>query len=221
MSQRKRIRVLIAEDHLIVRDGLKQLLESEPDIQVVGEADDGLMAVEKAGELEPDLVLMDISLPMLNGVDATRRICEMAARAKVVGLSVHGETALVMAMLKAGASGYVRKDRGWRELLRAVHTVCEGGVFVTEQLAGNVVEQFVGGNGGTENSDTAFSVLSDREREVLHLVAEGLSSRDIAAALHVGVKTVASHRSHIMQKLNLHSVAQLTRFAMREGLIQA
>ena len=210
------ITVVLADDHKIVRDGLRALIEKEPDLGVVAEADEGRSAVQMASELAPDVVVMDIGLPDMNGIEATRRIASCAPGTKVIGLSMHSDRRFVKGMLAAGAKGYLLKDCAFEELARAIRTVAADRVYLGPRIAGIVVEDYARDSPMSETPDPA--ALSRREREVLQLVAEGRTTKQIASLLKVSDKTVESHRQRLMDKLNLHSVADLTRYAVREGL---
>ncbi len=210
------VRIVIADDHRIVREGLRHLLEKRTDFKVVAEAADGESAVRLARELSPDVVIVDISMPGLNGIEATRRILADRPGVKVLALSMHSDRRFVIETLKAGASGYLLKDSAFDELARAIEVVMARGAFLSPAITDMVVRDYVaqaGADGGA-----AFSVLTAREREVLQLVAEGESTKAIAGRLAVSVKTVESYRQQIMEKLDLHSVAELTKYAIREGL---
>lgn len=226
------MKVLLADDHRIVREGLKSLLNSQDDLEVIAEASDGRQAVEMARELNPDVVVMDVAMPLLNGIEATRQISGDGNGLKVVALSMHSDRRYVSEALKAGASGYVLKDGAFDELISAIRTVVAEKVYLSPRVAGVVVEDYVrrlparGGDGGahpgTEEANHArrgaFDALTPREREVLQLMAEGFATKEIAHRLHVSVKTVETHRRQIMEKLDMHSVAELTKYAIREGL---
>ncbi len=216
-------RILLVDDHQIVRKGLRVILEQEPSFQVVGEAADGVEAVDLATRLEPDVVLMDISLPSLNGIDATRKILEACPTARVIALTAHAMHDMISGTFRAGAVGYLVKDSAVEELVQAVRTVVGGGVYVSPRVAGTVVGQFVGnGENGQPNGGPpaggAFNRLTNREREVLQLMSEGYATKEVARALGVSIKTAETHRRAIMEKLDLHSVAELTKYAIREGL---
>jgi len=210
------IRIILADDHKIVRDGLRSLIEKEGDMEVIAEAADGRQAVQLAVELVPQVVFMDIAMPGLNGIEATRQIVTAAPLIKVIALSMHADKRYIMEMLKAGASGYLLKDCAFEEMCRAIRTVLANKTYlstqITELVIGDYVQQLQKSNG------TAFSVLSVRERETLQLLAEGNSLGQIADRLCISVKTVETHRQHIMEKLNIRSVAELTKYAIREGL---
>ncbi len=210
------IRVLLCDDHRIFREGLRTLLEKNPGLSVVGEAGDGPGAVKKAQELAPDIVLMDISLPNLNGIEATRRILALRPQVKVIVLSMHSDPRFVREALTAGASGYLLKDSAFEELLTAVAAVAAGQDYLSPAIAHIVVAGCVR---GSTAGDAAASVLTSREREVLQLLAEGRSTKQIALHLGLSAKTVETHRMQVMKKLDIHSIAGLTRFAIREGLV--
>ena len=210
------IRILIVDDHQLMRQGLISMLNGEPDLEVVGEAGDGREALQVVCSVNPDVVILDISMPDLNGVDAARRILSEAPTARILALSMHLEHRFVIEMFKAGASGYLPKNCAFEELARAVRTVCSGQKYLSPTIAGPVLEDYLGRITG--GGKTVSSVLSSREREVLQLVAEGKSSKQIASLLHISINTVVRHRQHIMQKLGIRNVAELTRYAIREGL---
>ena len=212
------IKILIADDHQLMREGLKSLLEKHDDLKVVGEAGDGRSAVSMAEELKPDVVVMDVGMPELNGIEATRQITGEASHTKVVALSMHGSDRMVLEMLKAGASGHVLKLSAFDEVERAVRTVVANERYLSPEVAGVVVDELM--RQKSSKSQTAFSKLSGREREVLQLLAEGKSTKEIAYVLTISARTVDVHRKHIMDKLELGSIAELTRYALREGLIQ-
>jgi DNA-binding NarL/FixJ family response regulator len=210
------LRVILADDHAIVREGLRAVLEKIGDVEVVGEADDGREAVELVRRLEPDIAIMDLSMPSLNGTDATRQIVDMGVGTRVIMMTMHADRHMVAETLKAGAMAYVLKNSAATELAEAVRAVMVGNVYLSPKVAGVVVENFVRRQ-PTDQGPKA-SLLTPREREVLQLLAEGRTSEEIAASVHVGVKTIETHRSQIMDKLGLRSIAELTKFAVREGL---
>jgi len=210
------IKVLLADDHKIVRDGLRTLLENHPEITVVGEAEDGRETVQLAQKLAPAVVIMDIAMPDLNGIEATRQIISEHPHIKVVALSMHSDRRFVSEMLKAGASAYLLKDCAFEELVNAILTVMKNKIYLSPAIAGVVIENYI--RNAPKSEPSVFSLLSDREREVLQLMAEGKATKEIASHLHVSIKTVETHRMNIMTKLDIHSVAELTKYAIREGL---
>jgi two-component system response regulator NreC len=210
------MKILLADDHVLMREGLRALLEKTGRMTIVGEAGNGISAVRMARDLKPDLVLMDIGMPDLNGVEATRRIMTEAPGIKVIALSMHADKRFVRHMFAAGAAGYVLKGSAFEEVAAAVKTVAAGRIYIspkiTDQVLADYVQQLIKPSAGAE------SPLSGREREVLQMLAEGRSSRTIAGRLHVSVTTVDTHRKHIMDKLGFRSIAELTKYAVREGL---
>ena len=212
----KTIRLLLADDHEVLREGLRVLLEQEPDLEVVGEVGDGRSAVGLARELAPHVVVMDIGMPDLNGVEATRQILSEGKGTRVLCLSVHREGSVVGAMLEAGAHGYVLKTSAGRELVEAVRAVAAGDSFLSPAVASYVLSQHVRGEGGEASG--AFGDLTPREREVLQLIAEGHHSKGAARHLGITSKTVLAHRENIMKKLDIDSVPGLVRYALREGI---
>lgn len=209
------IRVLLVDDHVMFVAGVRSLLEGQNGLKVVGEAHDGLAAVKAARKLHPDVVVMDITMPGLNGIEATREILAHRSGIKVLCLSMHSEKRFVAAALDAGASGYLLKENSFAELIEAIHTVKRNQVYLCPKVAGTVVEAYRSQQG---EKATVFSVLTRREREILQLIAEGQSTKDIAARLGLSLKTVGTHRGHVMEKLGIHSVAGLTKYAIREGI---
>src|SRR5512135_976818 len=199
--------ILIADDHRLLREGLRALLERDG-FRVIGEADNGRSAVRLAKQLQPDIVITDIAMPDLNGVEATRQICVEAPRSKVLALSMHTESRFVLGILEAGASGYLLKDAAFEELTLAIKAVLKGQVYLSPAISGVVLSQSLARFNPNARSDRVQ--LSKREQEVLQLIAEGQSTKKIAATLHVSVKTVETHRKQIMDKLDIHSVAELT-----------
>jgi DNA-binding NarL/FixJ family response regulator len=210
------VRIILAEDHRITREGLVNLLEERSDMQVVGEAENGREAVRLATELSPDLVIMDVTMPDLNGIDATRIITSGSNNTKVIALSMYSDKQFVQGMIQAGASGYLLKDCAFEELVSAIQAVIQGDTYLSPGIAGIVVQDYL--NKLTTDRSSADTVLTNREREVLQLIAEGNSTKEIAARLSVSVKTVETHRRQIMEKLGIFSIAELTKYAIREGL---
>ncbi len=213
------IRILIADEHRIVREAIISMLENEGDIQVVGEAEDGRTAVEMALELQPDIVIIETSLPSLNGIEAARQIIGAFPDIKIIALSGHLDSRSVYEMLRAGAMGYVPKQCAFSELISAIRNVISNKVYMSTQISGIVVEGYLHHQGDSGNSP--YSVLTAREREVLQLIAEGKSTKVVARELFVSVKTVEWHRSQLMKKLRMQSVAELVKYAIREGLTHA
>ncbi len=211
------IRILIADDHQIVREGLRNLLEREPDMRVVAEADDGRATVRMVREISPEVVIMDVAMPDLNGIEATRQIVAEFPKIKVIALSMYADQRFVLNMLKAGASGYLLKDCAFEELARAIRLVMSHKTYLSPGVTDIVVKDYTSG-GNSSGQPSVFSILSPREREVLQLMAEGKSTSQIAGLLHVSVKTIETHRQQVMHKLDIHSVAELTKYALREGL---
>ncbi len=211
--------IVLADDHRLVREGLRRLLEEREDLRVVGEATTGHEAVDLAHEKNPDLVLMDISMPGLSGIDATRKISKSgAASPKVLILSMHDNRSYVEEVLRAGASGYVLKDAAAADLLQAIDAVRGGDSFLSPTITQQVVDAIAH---PADRPEAALATLTDREREVLTQIAEGLSSKQIAEQLGVSLKTIESHRANLMDKLDIHKVSGLVRFAIRSGLVAA
>jgi DNA-binding NarL/FixJ family response regulator len=210
------IKIILADDHQIVRHGLRSLLAAEPDMEVVGEADNGRSVVRLVQEKSPQVVIMDISMPDLNGIEATRQIVAESPGIKVIALSMHSDSLFVLNMFKAGASGYLLKDCALEELVKAVRTVLNRKIYLSPGISDIVIKDFVIGWSPQESS--AYSILTTREREVLQLMAEGRNTNQIAESLCVSVKTVEAHRKQMMNKLDIHSVAELTKYAIRQGL---
>jgi DNA-binding NarL/FixJ family response regulator len=210
------IRILLADDHEIVREGFRAAVDREDDMVVVAEADDGEETVRLTDEHDPDVVVVDIGMPVLNGIEATRRIRREHPEVRVIALSVHDESQYVTEMLKAGARGYLVKTCAMGELVGAIRAVYAGETYLSSKVAGAVVSQAVGQR--EPDADQTGAPLSPREREVLALLVDGKSSKEIARDLHVTARTVDLHRQNIMKKLELYSVAELTKYAIRQGL---
>jgi RNA polymerase sigma factor (sigma-70 family) len=212
------IRVLLADDHKLMRAGLRLVVDQQPDLSVVGEADDGRQAVELAKSLKPDVVVMDIGMPNLNGIEAARQIREIRPDAAVVMLSMHSDEGYVLRALGAGARAYLLKDSATTDLAQAIHAVVEGKSFFSPAVSKVLLQDYMRKlqRSGAEDS---YDLLSPREREVLQLVAEGKSNKEIASLLNLSVYTVETHRAKIMQKLNLKGVPELILYAVRKGLI--
>jgi DNA-binding NarL/FixJ family response regulator len=200
----------------MMRGGLRMVLEQNEELTVVGEAEDGRETVRLAKKLSPDVVVMDIAMPDMNGIEATRQIISERPGAKVIALSMHSERHFVSEMLKAGAMAYLLKQCAVDELLIAIKTVLKNQTYLSPCISGVVVDHFVRSTSKSES--TAFSHLSDREREVLQLMAEGKTTKEIAFQLHLSIKTIETHRMKVMEKLDIHTVAELTKYAIREGL---
>jgi DNA-binding NarL/FixJ family response regulator len=211
------VRLVLADDHTMIREGLKALIAQEAEFTVVGEADTGKEIVELARKSGAHVVIMDVSMPDLNGIEATRKLLKANPRIKVVALSGHANREFVREMLKAGASAYVLKSRAYEDLVRAIREVMNEKKYLSPDIARGVVDEYVEMSSSL-GKKPAFVVLTDREREALQLIAEGKSTKEAAAALGVSIKTVETHRRNIMEKLNLQSVAELTKYAIREGL---
>ena len=209
------LRILLADDHHLMREGLRTLLEKESDMAVVAEAGDGRSAVRLAREMKPDVIIMDIAMTDLNGIEAARQALAHAPKTRIIALSMHADKRFVAAMLKAGASGYLLKNCAFAELAGAIRTVAAGQTYLSPAVAGVVVEGYVA---RAAAGAPAGSALSAREREVLQLLAEGRSTKQIATHLHTSISTIETHRRHIMERLGLFSVAELTKYAVREGL---
>jgi len=212
-------KVLIADDHQIMREGLRALLEKEIDIQVLGEAEDGRMIQRMARELQPDVIIMDVAMPDLNGIEATRQIAAELPGIKIIALSMHDDRRFVLNMLKAGASGYMLKDCAFKDLAKAIRVVMSHKTYLSPEVADIVVKDYLSTTQPIEAS--AFNLLSPREREVLQLIAEGKTSALIGERLNISIKTVETHRQNLMLKLKVRSVAELTKYAIREGLTSA
>lgn len=210
------MKILLVDDHKLFRDGLRGLLRGHPDLEVAGEAADGEAALQFVEQHAPDLVLMDISMPGMNGLDATRAIRHLQTNTKVVILSMHADRRFVIEALRAGAGGYFLKNSSAQDLVAGLRGVARGETCLCPSVSTSVIREYVTLTSRDESS--AFSILSERERQVLQLLAEGLATKEVAARLGIGVKTAESHRARLMQKLDIHSIAELTKYAVREGL---
>jgi len=210
------IRIILAEDHKITREGLVNLIKDQPGMEVVGEAGNGREAIQLAREHTPDLVIMDVTMPGLNGIDATRIITSSSKNINVIALSMYSDKQFVQGMMQAGASGYLLKDCAFDELVQAIRAVFKGDTYLSPGIAGIVVEDYV--NRLSKSASSVSSILTKREREVLQLISEGESTKHIATKLAISVKTVETHRRQMMGKIGIRTVAGLTKYAIREGL---
>ena len=209
-------RIVIADDHGIMREGLRSLIEKLPGMTVVADAENGRLAVELVERHKPDILILDVSMPELNGIEAARRIRADGSSTRIIALSMHADRRFVGEMLKAGASGYLLKDCVFEELHQAIQSVLSGEVYLSPRIAGVVVKDLLQTPNGADKS--TYSLLSSREREVLQMFAEGKTTKQIAMKLHLSVKTIETHRQNIMKKLKIDNVAELTKYAIREGL---
>ncbi|MGH9559152.1 MAG: response regulator [Bryobacteraceae bacterium] len=207
------IRILLADDHTLVRKGFSLILSAQPDIEVVGEAGNGREAVDLATKLQPDVVLMDVTMPELNGIEATRRLIAAAPRTRVLALSMHKDAVYVREILRAGARGYLLKDSADEDLLNAVRAIAKGEGYLSPAVSDAVLTDY------RRHVTDPLDLLTSREREVLQMIAEGKTNKEIATSLNLSVYTVEAHRGRVMEKLNLHSTGELVRFALRSGLI--
>ncbi|SPE26531.1 Two component transcriptional regulator, LuxR family [Candidatus Sulfopaludibacter sp. SbA3] len=209
----KRIRILLADDHAVVRQGFKMILSAQPDMEIVGEAGNGREAVELADSLKPDIVVMDVSMPELNGIEATRRLATSSPHTRVVALSMHKDNVYVREILRAGARGYLLKDAVAADVVTAIRAVARGESYLSPAVSNAVLDDY------RKHVTNPIDLLSSREREVLQMLAEGKTNKEIAVVLDLSVYTVDAHRGRIMEKLNVHSINELVRFAVRNGLI--
>ena len=210
------IRIILADDHKIVRTSLGNLLEKEKEFEIVGEADNGRETVRLARELLPDVVIMDIGMPELNGIEATKQIIKASDNIKIIALSMHSDRMFITGMFKAGASGYLLKDCAFDELVDAINNVMSGKIYLSKDVTAIVVDELL--QALLKDNPEGTVNLSDREKEVLQLIAEGKSTKEIADALFLSIKTIESHRKNIMTKLNIYTVPELTKYAVRMGL---
>jgi DNA-binding NarL/FixJ family response regulator len=211
------ITLVLADDHLLFRAGLRSMLQQQSELEIIGEAIDGHAAIQQVEEFSPDILLLDISMPGLNGLEALRKLQELQSPTRVIILSMHSDRHYVTEAIKAGARGYLLKDSTLEELVIGVRTVMRGEVYLSSRIAGVLVSDYVTLSAAMNGPS---DLLTSREREVLQLIAEGNSTKDVASRLHVSVKTIETHRKRIMDKLSLHSVAELTRYAIREKIIE-
>lgn len=214
----KKFKIIIAEDHTIVREGLRALLSSDPNLEVVGEAQDGREAIRSAENLKPDLVLMDLSMPRMSGMDAIREIKKRCPQTKIIVLTVHKTEEYVLASLEAGADGYVLKDATHAELIICIKHVIKGKRYLSPEVSDKVIDGYLDGK-KTIKPSSLWSTLTQREREILKLIAEGYKNKEIGDFLCISVKTVEKHRANLMGKLDLHSASALTAFAIERGLV--
>jgi two-component system response regulator NreC len=213
-----KLRVLLADDHAVIREGLKSLVNAQPDMHVVGEAENGRVALQRASEVQPDVVVMDVSMPELNGIEATGRLKQTSPQVKVLVLTVHEDKGYLRQLLKAGASGYVLKRAVAQELIHAIRTVAAGGVYLDPALAGKVVGSYI--RKRSVEDELLNTDLSPRETEVLSLVAWGYSNKEIANKLEISIRTVETYKARLMEKLDLHSRADMVRYALHQGWLQ-
>jgi two-component system response regulator NreC len=210
-------KILLADDHQIIRDGLKALIQKEPQFEVIAEAKNGKSTVDLAKKLNPDVVVIDVSMPGLNGMEATIELLEHNPDIKVIALSVHSEKEYVSGMLQAGASAYLLKDSAFRELAEAIQTVTQNQTYISPKIAGTLIQDY---REKLKSEDTSvFNILTKREREILQLLAEGKTVKQIAGELFLSVKTIESHRQNIMNKLDIYSIPELVKYAIRHGII--
>ncbi len=214
----KKVKVLIAEDHTIVREGLKALLGSDPDLEICGEADNGKDAIKLVQGLNPDIVLMDLSMPRIHGLEAIREIRKTNPATKILVLTVHDDEEYISATLRSGASGYVLKNDSYNELLSSIKTVLSGKPYLSPAISQTIIQGYLHGK-KSDDVRTGYETLTARERETLKLIAEGIRNREIAEFMGISSKTAEKHRSNLMKKLDLHSVSAITAFAAKKGLI--
>jgi len=210
---REKIHILLADDHAVVRQGFKMILAAQPDMEIVGEAGNGREALELAGQLQPDVIVMDVAMPELNGIEATRRVADLSPRSRVLALSMHKDSVYVREILRAGARGYLLKDSIASDLLAAVRAIARGEGYLSPGVSDAVLNDY------RRHVTDPIDLLTSREREVLQMIAEGKTNKEIATVLNLSVYTVDAHRGRIMEKLNVHSVTDLVRFAVRCGLV--
>jgi two-component system response regulator NreC len=214
----KKLRILLADDHIVMRTGLRALLERQPNLEVVGESENGRDTVELAASLAPDVVVMDVGMPILNGIEATKTIVTQRPATAVVILSMHADESYVMRALKAGARGYLLKDSAAADLISAIHAVSQNKSFFSPKVSRILAEDYVRVL-KQKGAVDSYDLLTNREREILQLVAEGKANKEVATALNISPYTVETHRRHILEKLNLHNPAELILYAVRKGII--
>jgi len=212
------IQIFLADDHTIVRHGLAKLLEAEPGFKVIGEAENGREAIRKVTELEPDIVLMDISMPLLNGIEATRHIRKALPRTKIIILSMHSHNRYISELFSLGVSGYLLKDASGDDIIKAVYAAAKGDTFLSPHISSQVIEEYISLKKNASQEDL-YSKLSNREREVFQVIVEGRSTKEIADILCISLSTVKTHRAKIMEKLEIDNISQLIQFAIRIGII--
>jgi two-component system response regulator NreC len=210
---REKIHILLVDDHAVVRQGFKMILAAQPDMEIVGEAGNGREALDLAGQLQPDVIVMDVAMPELNGIEATRRVADVSPRSRVLALSMHKDSVYVREILRAGARGYLLKDSISSDLLAAVRAIARGEGYLSPGVSDAVLNDY------RQHVTDPIDLLTSREREVLQMIAEGKTNKEIATVLSLSVYTVDAHLGHIMEKLNVHSVTDLVRFAVRAGLV--
>ena len=210
---REKIRILLADDHAVVRQGFKMILAAQADMEIVGEAGNGREALDLAGQLQPDVIVMDVAMPELNGIEATRRVGGVSPRSRVLALSMHKDSVYVREILRAGARGYLLKESIASDLLAAVRAIARGEGYLSPGVSDAVLNDY------RRHVTDPIDLLTSREREVLQMIAEGKTNKDIATVLNLSVYTVDAHRGRIMEKLNMHSATDLVRFAVRAGLV--
>jgi DNA-binding NarL/FixJ family response regulator len=214
------ITILLADDHTIVRQGLAKVLEGEPNFKVVGEARDGREAVSKTDQLKPDVVLMDISMPILNGIEATRQIKKNSRQTKVIILSMHAHDRFIGELLSLGASGYLVKDAAGSDIVKAINAAMKGDVYLSPSISRRVIENFVSLRRKQSSREELYAKLSNREREVFQMIAEGRSTKEISNILFVSISTIKTHRANIMEKLQIDNLSQLIQFAIELGIVE-
>lgn len=210
------IKIMIVDEHKILREGLSTLIAKQPDMEIVGEATDGREALDLADKLSPDLILMDVTMPNLNGIEATRKIKSKNSDIEIIALSLHSDRRYVLGMIDAGASGYLLKECAFEELVRAINTVMDKKKYLSPEISDILIEEYVKKN--AQGKPTIYVKLTPREREILQLISEGKNTKEIARHLSISIKTVETHRRHIKKKLKVESIAELTKIAIREGL---